>query len=111
MRSHQSMSHVCNTCKKAFATQQTLNNHIKLHTGDLNYQCGVCSKSFVSNSVLGNHLKTHDVSSKIPKFDCNHCSKKFNHPSNLKRHIRTAHFEMSDKKTYLCTECGKTFRR
>jgi len=108
-KGHKDIAHVCSTCKKVFATQQTLNNHIKLHVGDLSYQCGICSKSFVSNSVLGNHLKTHDVASKIPKFECAHCDKKFNHPSNLKRHVRTAHFEMSDKKTYMCTECGKTF--
>jgi len=108
-KGHKNMTHVCSTCKKVFATQQTLSNHIKLHIGDLSYQCGVCSKSFVSNSVLGNHLKTHDTAYKEPKFDCIHCDKKFNHPSNLKRHTRTAHFEMSDKKTYMCTECGKTF--
>jgi len=102
--------HYCGTCNKVFSSSQTLTNHMKLHTKELEFRCEICGKYYVSRSVLGNHLKTHDSSHKIPRFNCNHCEKKFTHPSNLKRHIRTAHFELSDKKTYVCQECGKSFR-
>ena len=103
-------SHLCSICHKCFSSTQTLTNHVKLHTKELEFSCELCEKQFVSRSVLGNHMKTHDQAYKIPRFNCPHCLKKFTHPSNLKRHIRTAHFEMSDKKTYDCTECGKSFR-
>jgi len=105
-----SKQHYCETCNKIFSSSQTLTNHMKLHTKELEFRCDICGKYYVSRSVLGNHLKTHDSSHKIPRFNCNHCEKKFTHPSNLKRHIRTAHFELSDKKTYACQECGKSFR-
>ena len=103
-------SHLCTICHKCFSSTQTLTNHVKLHTKELEFTCEVCQKNFVSRSVLGNHMKTHDAAFKIPRFNCIHCSKKFTHPSNLKRHIRTAHFEMSDKKTYDCLDCSKSFR-
>jgi len=102
--------HFCESCNKMFSSSQTLSNHMKLHTKELEFRCDICGKYYVSRSVLGNHMKTHDSSYKIPRFNCNHCEKKFTHPSNLKRHIRTAHFELSDKKTYICQECGKSFR-
>ena len=103
-------AHICTMCNKTFSSTQTLSNHIKLHTKELDFSCEICQKQFVSRSVLGNHMKTHDPSFKIPRFNCMHCSKVLTHPSNLKRHIRTAHFELSDKKTYDCTECDKSFR-
>jgi len=105
-----SKQHFCESCNKVFSSSQTLTNHMKLHTKELEFRCDICGKYYVSRSVLGNHIKTHDSSYKIPRFNCNHCDKKFTHPSNLKRHIRTAHFELSDKKTYVCQECGKSFR-
>jgi len=105
-----SKQHYCESCNKIFSSSQTLTNHMKLHTKELEFRCDICGKYYVSRSVLGNHIKTHDSAYKIPRFNCNHCDKKFTHPSNLKRHIRTAHFELSDKKTYVCQECGKSFR-
>ena len=103
-------SHFCETCNKVFSSSQTLTNHNKLHSSKLEFPCPVCLKSYVSRSVLGNHLKTHDSENKVPRFNCSHCEKKFNHPSNLARHIRTAHFDYSDKKIYVCPDCGKTFK-
>jgi hypothetical protein len=103
-------SHLCTMCNKCFSSTQTLSNHIKLHTKELEFTCELCEKQFVSRSVLGNHMKTHDAAFKIPRFNCLHCPKKFTHPSNLKRHVRTAHFEMSDKRTYDCSDCSKSFR-
>jgi len=102
--------HFCESCNKMFSSLQTLTNHMKLHTKELEFKCNICGKCYVSRSVLGNHMKTHDSTYKLPRFKCNHCEKIFTHPSNLKRHVRTAHFELSDKKTYVCQECGKTFR-
>jgi hypothetical protein len=87
-----SKQHFCESCNKVFSSSQTLTNHMKLHTKELEFRCDICGKYYVSRSVLGNHIKTHDSSYKIPRFNCNHCDKKFTHPSNLKRHIRTAHF-------------------
>ena len=103
-------THICTMCNKTFSSTQTLSNHIKLHTKELDFSCEICQKQFVSRSVLGNHMKTHDPAFKIPRFNCMHCSKVLTHPSNLKRHIRTAHFELSDKKTYDCNDCDKSFR-
>merc|ERR1712013_724872 len=103
-------THICALCHKTFSSTQTLSNHIKLHTKELEFSCEICNKQFVSRSVLGNHMKTHDPAFKVPRFKCMHCPKVLTHPSNLKRHIRTAHFELSDKKTYDCTECDKSFR-
>ena len=105
-----SKQHFCKTCNKLFSSSQTYTNHMKLHTKELEYKCHVCGKCYVSKSVLGSHMKTHDETFKIPRYNCEHCDKKFNHPSNLKRHVRTAHFELSDKKTYECGECGKSFK-
>ena len=104
-----SKQHYCESCNKIFSSSQTLTNHMKPHSKELEFGCDICGKYYVSRSVLGNHIKTHDSAYKIPRFNCNHCDKKFTHPSNLKRHIRTAHFELSDKKIYVRQECGKSF--
>ncbi|XP_046407654.1 zinc finger protein 599-like [Ischnura elegans] len=49
----------CSVCNKCFTKSSTLNNHMRVHTGEKNYSCGVCNKSFSLRGTLTRHKRTH----------------------------------------------------
>ena len=72
--------------------------------------CPHCGKIFWSRMIMENHIQFHGLS-------CLVCGQAFKHEGNwpdqvlhIKRHNRTAQFELSDKKTYNCLICAKSFR-
>ena len=43
--------------KEYFGGQKKFREHMKLHTGELNYACEICGKRFVSANRLQYHIK------------------------------------------------------
>lgn len=93
----------CEYCTRTCTTLRELQQHCQLtHKEQLiPYQCDRCPKKFVLNAQLRIHMHNHSANQ---RFDCIICNETFVTEMQLKGHIRAVHT------TYLCSECGKTFK-
>jgi uncharacterized Zn-finger protein len=48
----------CALCPKSFKLKNTLNRHMKNHTGQKPYMCKACNKSFVRKDILAGHKES-----------------------------------------------------
>ena len=92
----------CNICSAKFVYKQSLNRHLRKHSGEKPHKCRYCSSTFAEKYVLQNHELTHsgDRDTKCP-----HCPKMFT-KIGIKRHVREVHLEI---KPFKCDSCDKTF--
>ena len=49
----------CEVCGKGFATNQHLNDHKNIHTGEKPYKCKYCTSRFASKGTHAMHEKGH----------------------------------------------------
>jgi len=94
--------HQCSQCEKSYSSKNTLNTHLKKHTGEI-HQCKDCNKSFSQRSSLTRHLKIH--SGEKPH-QCNQCDTAFFRKSSLLNHLR----KHTGEKPYHCSECDFSFQ-
>ncbi|XP_027894512.1 zinc finger protein 2-like [Xiphophorus couchianus] len=111
----------CKVCKAAQKSEVALIKHAWRHMEEAGSVCGVCGESFLSVLSLNEHLKVHSgqqpVQPEVSSFtsglplennhklrhECSTCHKLFEVEAQLKAHHRT-HRKC---KTYLCGVCGK----
>ena len=48
----------CEICGKGFSTNQSLRDHVNIHTGERPYVCKICGKKFASSGNKQMHLRT-----------------------------------------------------
>ncbi|KAG8038724.1 hypothetical protein G9C98_000279 [Cotesia typhae] len=100
--------HKCSLCPKAFAQQQSLNNHLERHKRVKDTQkrflCDVCSKCFAQSGSLVAHMRTHTG---VKPYVCSVCSRAFTKSTYLQLHLRTH----SGEKPYICQYCSRAFAR
>lgn len=91
-------------CAKCFSVKETLNRHMKIHTGDRKHACTHCDKTFIQAQQLRAHLFYHTGEN---GHDCGQCNQRFNKRTRLEAHIKKVHQE---GKQLTCDVCQETFR-
>lgn len=112
----------CTYCKKRFSFQQTLRNHVFLHTGEKRFKCEICQISFRQighlqgwhseyfrfnqHSLITLFVAGHQLihSGQKPHV-CSVCKKAFALRGNLTVHMRTH----AGANPYQCNICPKKF--
>lgn len=131
MFNEQDNKYICKICGKELRKTNSLEDHIRLHTGETPYKCKECGKSFSQAVSLNLHMRVHAapsmenkcsvclitfenqdklidhmrVHSALKRFPCPVCSKNFSSSSKLRRHLPTH----TGEKRYNCAMCSKKF--
>ncbi|XP_066252945.1 PR domain zinc finger protein 10-like [Euwallacea similis] len=93
----------CVICRERFDHVVELKLHIPEHAYNGIYACPHCSKVFTKYCFLKKHARFHNEK----EHHCPHCPKSFSIIDNLKKHL----IKHSDRKEFLCADCGKQFKR
>lgn len=100
----------CSQCKKVYAKELSLQNHMKLHSDS--FKCPACAKPFSSAFSLARHSCVGDVNAggiahemEDGCFECKKCGKVLSQRVALKRHLATHEY------SFLCTVCGRKCSR
>ncbi|XP_071011452.1 zinc finger protein 723-like [Oncorhynchus clarkii lewisi] len=92
----------CTQCEKTFSRVQSLNIHLRTHSGEKAHCCNYCGKRFGRADLLKSHKRTH--TGERP-FSCDLCGKNYGHPGQLRIHKRVH----TGERPYCCPHCGKRF--
>lgn len=92
----------CEICGKRFREKVHLKKHKEtVHVEDRPFNCNICQMSFKQKAHLKTHRKTHNIEA---KFFCEICGVSMKHKESLKHHVRNIHMGIRDYKCDLCDE-------
>jgi len=91
----------CNHCQAPFANLQALRVHLRLHADRIPFLCLKCGKSFNQRYNLKMHMRLHTGE----LYRCPVCNATFNIKANFERHMGSH----ENKRSFVCTECGRPF--
>ncbi|XP_047542896.1 zinc finger protein 808-like [Vanessa atalanta] len=105
---HSERLYHCEDCNKRFASKVYWQKHCDFyHLQKSAFKCDLCNKLFMSDWRLKNHKQKHHGLSRSRDHICNICGKKFYTLSTLRGHQLTH----SEERTYMCEDCGDTFKQ
>ena len=125
--------YTCDVCQKSMVKKESLEAHMKEHTGELNYQCKDCYKKFATNTGLNIHISMGKCYPHVKS--CNVCLKDFKGNEDVCEHLmdklqkrKQGKFDRKSKETnekssgkkisvprhmkernYVCKICGKFY--
>lgn len=102
----------CEKCPKKFWKENNLNSHLRTHEGLRPYPCNLCDKQYLKSSHLNMHIRVIHTDTNLEiQCDAEGCDKVFRREQSFQYHKRLKHSEQaSDPQTWVCDECGKTFK-
>ena len=83
------------------ATQRSLDEHLRSHTGERPHACPVCGERFRNRSTLSRHRGKH----KAGRFQCRECGAAYHYSSAYTAHMKTH----AASEAHLCSACGESF--
>lgn len=96
----------CQYCKKKFAYNYTLKNHIsQAHTREKVHTCDKCGSFFARKVHLVCHMKS--VHLHLRPHICSACGVSYKSPQDLKRHFERKHENYKPAPKFECPYCKK----
>lgn len=80
--------YLCPHCDYGAARKTTLDNHMRLHSGERPFQCPHCPYAAKQKSTLVSHMRIH--SGERP-FQCSFCDYKSARSATMKNHLLSFH--------------------
>lgn len=95
-------AHCCKICNQKFAHEESLEQHMIIHTLERPYDCEVCGKTYKKYEYLKRHLIVHSNAVILKK--CKICKMKFPDKASFDIHKKT---HGAPSKNFVCTICGR----
>lgn len=73
---------ICVKCGKSYNCSQALNNHLRAHAGEKNFECLICHKKYLHQTGLAKHMEVHEGKF----YSCDICFRSFTRLAYLRKH-------------------------
>lgn len=103
-------THTCPKCRRCFKMHSHLQEHLRLHFPDPNFQCPTCDRFFTSRSKLRLH-QLREAGEKTQR--CHLCEYSAVEKNAIRRHVASVHPDEAEdgrnSQSFICPTCSQSF--